>query len=326
MIIYFLKITSLLFGGIMIDFKLISLQRRPLEGSFTILRGIPSRKCRKIGPWCFFDKIQESHINESHYLHIGPHPHIGLQILSWLIEGEVQHQDSIGNKLIAGYDDLNFMTSGRGIVHTEDTPLGLLEKGNSALHLLQFWIALPKNYEMIDPDFTTMKQADLPIIDFYNGQGKLIVGNYDAKSSPLKTYSPIFAMEFTLAIGQIDLSLIAQYEYGITLIEGDVYFKDPKTNRSLHEKAITPESLLIFKGVEKLHIDVKSKARFIIFGGLPLEDEHYIWWNYVSSDPEQIRKSHELWESGDTSNFSKIEGEARDNLKAPEFPSKLISF
>lgn len=310
----------------MSDFQLIPLQSRPLEGSFTILRGIPSRKCRQIGPWCFFDKLNEPSINHDHHLNVGPHPHIGLQILSWLVDGAVVHQDSLGNKLVADSDALNFMTAGRGIVHTEDSPVSLLEKGDSMLHLLQFWIALPKAYEEIDPDFVSMKQNDLPMIDFSLGRGKLIVGQYRNQISPLKTYSPIFAMELTLNAGVMDLPLMPTFEYGITIIEGDVRFEDAKNGTSLHEDAVMPDNLLVFTNVESLRIKVAGNARFIIFGGLPLKDAHYIWWNYVSSDPNKIRHSQTLWESGDTTIFPNIAGESRENLIAPELPAKFIAF
>lgn len=328
MIIYFLRNTSLLFGGIMIDFQIIPLQQRPLDGSFTILRGLPSRIRRQIGPWCFFDKLEEPNINTTQHLGVGPHPHIGLQILSWIIDGAVQHQDSIGNRLVATAGELNFMTCGQGIVHTEDTPETLLQSGNSALHLLQFWIALPKESEEVSPGFISMSQSALPLIELEHGEGRLIAGEFEGNSSPLKTYSPIFAMELTLDIGESLLPLEKQFEYAITMIEGEVEFAALNDHQadSLHEEEITPDLLLAFKGVSQLQMIVKKRARFIIFGGLPHKEDHYIWWNYVSSDAEKIRKCHELWESGDTSIFPKIEGESRDNLKAPEFPAKLISF
>ncbi len=310
----------------MSDFKLVPLQRRSLEGSLMILRGIPSRQCRQIGPWCFFDKIDESMINEKHHLNVGPHPHIGLQILSWLLDGDVMHQDSLGNKVIAKGDDLNFMTAGRGIVHTEDSPASLLEKGDSMLHLLQFWIALPKADEDIAPDFVTMKQRDLPMIDFSLGRGKLIIGQYQNQSSPLKTYSPIFAMELILKDGEMDLPLMPAFEYGITMIEGDAHFENAQNGTSLHEAAVSPDNLLLFTGVESLSVKVAGNARFVIFGGLPLEEAHYIWWNYVSSDPDKIRHSQALWESDDTIIFPNISGEAREKLVAPELPAKFITF
>lgn len=310
----------------MSDFRLIPLQRRSLEGSFMISRGIPSRHCRQIGPWCFFDKLKEANIDSNHSLNVGPHPHIGLQILSWIIEGEVQHQDSIGHKLIALADDLNFMTAGRGIVHTEDTPKPLLESGNSSLHLLQFWIALPKAFEEVAPDFVTMQQKSLPVIPFSCGEGKLIVGEYQGQSSPLKTYSPIFAMELILEPGETNLALESHYEYGITLIEGDVIFRQGISGDKLYDEAVTPEVLPYFTGVNLLKVDIKQRARFIIFGGLPLEEPHYIWWNYVSSDPEKIAHCHQLWQSGDHFKFPKIQGESRENLVAPDFPKKLIFF
>lgn len=310
----------------MSDFKLIPLQHRLLDGNLMIFRGIPSRKCRKVGPWCFFDKINEPTINTMNHLNVGPHPHIGLQILSWFVAGSVAHQDSLGNKVIANEGDLNFMTAGRGIVHTEDSPASLLEEGNSMLHLLQFWIALPKADEEITPDFVTMKQRDLPIINFSLGQGKLIAGQYQNQRSPLKTYSPIFAMELTLMNGEIDLSLIPAFEYGITMIEGVAHFENAQNGISLHEDAVMPDNLLVFTGVESLRIKVAGNARFMIFGGSPLEEAHYIWWNYVSSDPDKIRHSQALWESGDTTTFPNISGEAREKLVAPELPAKFIAF
>ena len=362
----------------MIESQVVPLLQRSLDGELMILRGIPTRKCRSIGPWCFFDKLEVSNIGADNGLAVASHPHIGLQILSWLLKGKVQHQDSLGNKTVVDESSFNFMTAGRGIVHTEDSIVSTnspLEQNND-LHLLQLWLALPKQFEEISPDFMTIKKSDLPSITLQNGYGRLIAGNYPANDlnkytsieavettvhSPLHTYSPLIAMEVILEEGESWLLLDENYEYGISLIEGNAsfqgrthiyreYWESSGVNSShinlntnieidneliaadideylepLHKNLLTPEVLLQFSGVKQLSVKVTSRCRFLIFGGEPLQDEHHIWWNYVSSDSENIREKHMAWQNRDEAIFPYIEDEERADLQAPEIPNQFLS-
>lgn len=346
----------------MIESQVIPLLQRSLDGELMILRGIPTRKCRSIGPWCFFDKLEVSNIDAENGLAVASHPHIGLQILSWLLKGKVQHQDSLGNKTVVDEFSFNFMTAGRGIVHTEDSIVSTrssLEQNND-LHLLQLWLALPKQFEEINPAFMTMKKSDLPSIILQNGYGMLIAGNYPPydlnKSafieaaeatvhSPLDTYSPLIAMEVILEEGESYLLLDENYEYGISLIEGNASFQGRahlyressgidtekiaadigEYLKPLHESPLTPEVLLQLSGVKQLSVKATSRCRFLIFGGEPLQDEHYIWWNYVSSDSENIREKHRAWQNRDEAIFPYIEDEKRADLQAPEIPNQFLS-
>lgn len=333
----------------MIESQVIPLIQRPLDGELMVFRGIPTRKCRSVGPWCFFDKLDVVNIDADNRLAVASHPHIGLQILSWLLKGEVRHQDSLGNNIIADETSFNFMTAGKGIVHTEDSvsivsSLALEQSHN--LHLLQFWLALPKEFEDIPPHFISMKKAKLPLIPLENGNAKLVAGSYTSADfneisssesiekiwySPLRTYSPLMAMEIVLDKGESLLSLDPHYEYGISLIEGEASFEAAilkdlgGDHKSLHNDRITPDLLLQFSGVEILSMKAVSKCRFMIFGGEPLQEQHYIWWNYVSSDPEKIRERHQAWQNRDTAIFPYIEEESRTDLRAPEIPKRFLS-
>lgn len=320
----------------MIDSQLIPLNRRSLEGSFSILRGIPTRIRRQIGPWCFFDMLKTP-ISEELYLNVAPHPHIGLQILSWMIEGESIHQDSLGNQLTATKDTVNLMTAGRGIVHTEDSPQSEITRKDAFLHLLQLWIALPQTAEDIPPDFMSLNQEALPKFMLPNGALTLILGEHAQLKSPLKTYSPIVALELTLNAGIHTIPLEASFEYGAYLIAGDAILSPSynsnhpnslvESNGSEGEPStLTEHSLLAFTGADQLTIHVKTQCRLFLFGGEPLPESHYIWWNYVSSSPEKIREKHGAWEAEDHQSFPKIPQETRSDLIAPEIPARFIAF
>lgn len=266
-------------------------------GNFLVGRLLPFRQKRSIGPFVFIDHMGPAKMKAGENLDVAPHPHIGLSTLTFLFEGAVHHKDSLGNDVIIEPGAVNWMTAGHGVVHSERTPAHL-RNVEKTMHGLQIWIALPKELENMDPNFVHIEANALPIwqegtIDF-----KLIAGEFEDKKSGVPVYSKLYMIEIKAHEDQtVNLQDRLYGESGLYILEGEV---------SSNGSSFGSKQILITKDAHLCSFEIKAGSTIYLFGGEPFPEEHYIYWNFVSSSRETIEKAKTRWENQE---FPKVPGE-----------------
>lgn len=266
-------------------------------GNFIVGRLLPFRQKRMIGPFIYIDHMGPVTLSEDENMDIGPHPHIGLSTLTYLLEGEIMHRDSIGTEMIIKPGAVNWMTSGKGIVHSERTP-DSLRGHQKKLHGLQIWVALPKHLEHINPSFQHIENSELPTWIEDSVHFKLIAGKIKGHESPLAVHSPLFLLEIEsserkkIAIGD-DL----YGEVGIYILEGAIIAEGEKFG---------PKQLLVTLNHSICEFEIEPYSKIFIFGGEPFPEERIIYWNFVATTNEDIEKAKENWK---LQRFDAINGE-----------------
>jgi redox-sensitive bicupin YhaK (pirin superfamily) len=276
-------------------------------GSFLVGRILPFRKKRMVGPFIFIDHMGPADIKPGNYADIGQHPHIGISTLTYLFEGEILHKDSIGTEQMITPGSVNFMTSGKGVVHTERTPKHLRDGQTRRMHGFQIWVTLPKHLENMEPEFEHVPKENLPkwndeFLDF-----TLIAGEAFGKKSPLKVFSNLFMLE-VVSSEQTILNLQEQVkgEIGICVVNGSVT-SDGQT--------VEKGNMLVSKTEDTCKVEVQENTHLLIFGGQPFEEERFIAWNFVSSSKETLEKAKEDWMGN---GFDLISGEG-PKIPLPNF-------
>ena len=257
-------------------------------GGFSVRRALPSTQRQMVGPFIFFDQMGPAEFRLGAGMDVRPHPHIGLSTVTYLFEGEIIHRDSLGTVLPIRPGELNWMTAGRGIAHSERTSPELRSVG-SKLFGIQSWIALAAEDEETLPDFVHYEASELPEL---SGEGKLtrvIAGSVLGASSPVRTSSPMFYADVRLSLGA-SLPLDPEYEeraiytvVGEVEIAGDVF---------------GPAQLLVFRPGDRITIRARTNARFMLLGGEPMDGPRHIWWNFVSARRERIEQAKADWKMG----------------------------
>ncbi len=271
---------------------------RPRDiGGFEVRRVLPSAERRSVGPFVFFDQMGPAELAPGAGIDVRPHPHIGLATVTYLFSGSIVHRDSLGSVQAIEPGAVNWMTAGRGIVHSERTDVEL-RKRRQKLYGLQTWVALPKQHEESEPDFTHYAAALLPVIE---GEGKsirVIAGSSFGKTSPVKTFSALFYADATLQPGA-SLALDNEHEErAIYLLEGAV---------EIAGQLFEPGRLLVFSSGDAIAIKATASVRILLFGGEPLDGPRYLWWNFVSSSRERIEQAKAEWKAG---RFAPVPGDA----------------
>ncbi len=267
-------------------------------GDFLVGRLIPFRKKRMIGPFIFIDHMGPSEVGPGKYLDIGQHPHIGLSTLTYLFEGQITHRDSTGVKQAITPGSVNWMTAGRGVVHTERTPEELRNGGKHVLHGFQIWVALPKDQEDIEPTFFHVDHAELPSWKNDLAHFTLIAGKAYGRTSKVPVYSPLYMLEVRNEKAfQFDAGNDLYGEIGVCVVSGSVEACGSMVDQG---------NLLVSKQENYCKLNVDANSHLLIFGGDPFPEERHIYWNFVSSSQEKIEKAKEAWQSKE---FKMVEGE-----------------
>lgn len=252
-------------------------------GGIPVRRALPGKVRRTIGAWCFLDHIGPAEQKPGAELNVGPHPHIGLQTFTWMIEGEIRHRDSLASDLVIRPGQVNLMTAGHGIAHSEEYEQGRI------LHAAQLWIALPKHAHNIDPAFD--HYPTLPILSHEGFQLTLLAGEYLSEKAPTKIYTPLIGMDIlntSTNAGQLPLN--AAFEYGFMCLEGST---------KINGVALEPGTLLyLAPGSTAVNIESDSNTRILLVGGEPFEEDLIIWWNFVARTAEEIEKATLDWNAG----------------------------
>ncbi len=251
-----------------------------------------------VGPFIFIDHMGPSTIGHGKYMDIDQHPHIGLSTLTYLFEGQIHHQDSIGSDQIIKPGSVNWMTAGSGVTHTERTPDFLRNGDAFRLHGYQIWVALPKQKEEIQPSFHHFDVSELPNWQDQGANFRLVAGTGYGRQSPLPVHSPLFMVEVTTHEDyQLEIQEHLQGEIGICIVEGEVNACD---------QVIKAGNMLVSKTEDACRLHIKKDSLILLFGGEPFPEERSIYWNFVSSSKERIEKAKADWRDR---KFPKVAGD-----------------
>lgn len=274
-------------------------------GGFEVRRALPAVGRRMVGPFIFFDQMGPSEFLLGEGIDVRPHPHIGLATVTYLFEGEIWHRDSLGTSLPIRPGDVNLMTAGRGIVHSERT--GEEERQRTGrLFGIQCWAALPKSHEDGEPVFAHHGVGELPRIDGEGKRVRVVLGELYGASSPAEFPHPTFYAEAVLAPGAV-LPLDADYdERAVYVVSGEI---------DVAGQTFGAGRLLVFRPGDRISIMALGNARLVLLGGEPMDGPRHIWWNFVSSSKERIESAKEDWRQN---RFAVVPGDENEFIPLPE--------
>ncbi|TKC59956.1 pirin family protein [Pedobacter hiemivivus] len=270
----------------MSNINLIIEERPASIGSFMVGRLLPFKDKRMVGPFAFIDHMGPICLSDTENLDVPPHPHIGLSTLTYLFEGSIMHRDSIGNEIEIKPGQVNWMTAGKGIVHSERTPT-YLRNSDKMMHGLQIWVALPKELEGMEPEFFHVEEKGLPEWTEGGVHFKLIAGEAFGRKSEVPVYSPLYFIEVkstsrqTLKIGKELFGESALY-----ILEGAIESEG---------NTFGPKQILVAKDSKLCEFDMQENSTIYIFGGEPFAESRIIYWNFVASSEETIEKAKAMW-------------------------------
>ncbi|HEJ9094070.1 pirin family protein [Serratia odorifera] len=278
-------------------------------GGIAIQRALPTRERRTVGAWCFLDHAGPAVFNgSSEGMDVGPHPHIGLQTFTWMIEGEVLHRDSLGSEQIIRPGQVNLMTAGHGIAHTEQTT------GHPRqLHAAQLWIALPAEHAQMAPRFD--HYPDLPRWKKGAVTQTLLIGQFEQYRSPVFTVSPLIALDLQWdADGHLELPLRSDFEIGLLPLIGAFEVND--------EKISSGEFAYLGMNLNKLRLTAEKGSKALLIGGEPIKQPITIWWNFVAHSKQEIAAAQRDWQQGNA-RFPQVKGYAGPRMTAPDLPWRV---
>jgi redox-sensitive bicupin YhaK (pirin superfamily) len=282
-------------------------------GGLTVKRLLPSHPHKMVGPFIFFDHMGPAQLAPGDAgIAVRPHPHIGLATVTYLFEGTIMHRDSLGSVQEIHPGDVNWMTAGEGIAHSERTPDHLRASG-SALHGIQIWVALPKEHEKTAAAFAHHPAASLPVITEPGVHMRVVAGSAFGKTSPVATFSELFYVAVEMEAGA-SLKLPADYpERAVYSVDGEI---------ALDGVALPEQHLAVLSSAQEITIAAGTQARLVFFGGQPLDGDRHIWWNFVASSREAIEEAKNRWRTG---GFGAVPDET-EWIPLPEEPKPAESF
>lgn len=267
----------------------------------TIRRALPHKNRKTIGAWCFLDHFGPLDLKNSNGLNIGPHPHMGLQTFTYLMNGEILHRDSLGSKQVIRPGQVNLMTAGKGISHSEES------LPDSMLHGVQLWIALPDSARFMAPNFS--HYADIPTVHLGDIAIHVLVGEFLETNSPVEVHTPLVGLELhALNDTSYTLPLNPAFEYGILPLNGTIQIG--------HESIDTETMLYLASGQSHIPVHLKKGSRILIVGGEPFKEEILIWWNFVARTKDEMIEAVHAWNHHTA--FGEVKGYVGDQLAAPE--------
>jgi redox-sensitive bicupin YhaK (pirin superfamily) len=273
-------------------------------GGFAVRRVLPSVPKQMVGPFIFFDHMGPARLAPGEGLDVRPHPHIGLATVTYLFEGEILHRDSLGSVQPIRPGDVNWMTAGRGIAHSERTPPELRAAG-PGVHGIQTWVALPRASEEVEPSFFHHPKASLPVLELQGATLRVIAGRAFGVRSPVAVFSDTLYAAVDLEPGA-SLALPPEHaERGVYVVEGNV---------TIGETAIEPGQLAVLAEGVEAEVRAPFSATLMLLGGAKMDGPRFIWWNFVSSARERIERAKADWRAG---RFGAVPGET-ERIPLPE--------
>ncbi len=275
-------------------------------GNFSVRRALPSAKRRLVGPFIFFDRMGPAVLKAGEAMDVRPHPHIGLSTVTYLFDGEIKHRDSLGTELVIAPGDINLMTAGRGIVHSERTPENL--RGHPlSISGLQTWLALPERMEEIDPAFAHTAKTELPLFNAGGASGRVVIGSMGGITSPVKSFSETMYVDLSLQPHARFPFDATQEERALYVLEGEIEIAGDR---------FAADQLLVFRAGDAITlIGGAQGCHVMLFGGAAMDSQKFIWWNFVSSSKERIEQAKEEWRTG---RFDIVPGDEEEFVPLPE--------
>lgn len=262
---------------------------RDLGDGFKVRRALPSAHRRMVGPFIFFDQMGPAAFDSGEGLDVRPHPHIGLATVTYLLEGEILHRDSLGSLQPIRPGEVNWMTAGSGIVHSERTSEEVRASGGK-LFGLQTWVALPLDREEVDPDFSHYKADRIPVTEDGGTRLTLVAGSSDGLVSPVKTFSDMVYADIVMAEG-------ARYQVKAEHIERAVYVVSGEVEVIGQTGSFSTGELVVFQPGAEVVLRARGAARLMLLGGEPFPEGRNIFWNFVSSSRDRIEQAKEDWKA-----------------------------
>ena len=284
--------------------QMIKARQALLGEKLIISRALPTRERRMIGAWCFLDHFGPLRLQQGHEFDVAPHPHIGLQTFTWMMDGEILHQDSLGSRQLIKARQVNLMTAGRGIAHSEES----IHSGG-ALQGVQLWIALPDSMRYMEPDFK--HYSEVPVIEHEGLVIDLMVGELLGVKAPVSVYSPLIGLDINATKPvHTKLPLNPGFEYGILPLESEINI----------EGSLIDQHKLLYLGCGRteLELNIPDKARLLLIGGEPFNEEILIWWNFVARNKQEIIEATNNWNNH--TYFEEVRGYVGKRIAAPIIP------
>ncbi len=280
-------------------------------GGFTVRRAIPSPRRKMIGPFIFVDQFGPAHLPPGRAMDVRPHPHINLATVTWLFEGAIDHRDSLGSFATIRPGQVNLMTAGSGIVHSERSPAAERPAGPS-LYGMQTWLALPDGREEIAPAFES--RTDLPLIEDGRTSARVIMGTLWGQTAPTTRYAETIYAEIVMDAGAA-LPIDAEAdERAVMLVGGEA---------RIGSVPLVLYELTVLAPGEPLTLHSADGCRVMLLGGEAFASPRHIWWNFVSSSTERIEQAALDWRAG---NFPKVPGDEAEFIPLPEGKPKIVSY
>lgn len=274
-------------------------------GGLEVRRLLPQRPRRMVGAWCFLDLFGPARFSEGRPMDVAPHPHCGLQTVTWLLQGEAVHKDSLDSEAVARPGALNLMTSGSGIAHSEETPV----RNSGRLHGVQLWVALPDAHRNDPPAFD--HHAERPLVEIGPAQAMVMLGELAGVSAQARTFTPLLGAELRLPAGvDAEVPLRRDFEHALVPLDlpcdGD---GERLTVDHLHYLEPGRDQVVLRGG--------SGTSRVLLLGGAPFDEPILMWWNFVARTREEIEAAREDWQEG--RRFGQVRRYAGARLDAPEF-------
>jgi len=285
---------------------------RDLGDGFEVRRALPSAQRRMVGPFVFFDQMGPVAFRAGQGLDVRPHPHIGLATVTYLFEGEILHRDSLGVVQPIRPGAVNWMTAGRGIVHSERTAPDVRATGGP-LFGIQSWLALPKRHEETEPGFVHVTAGDLPVLSDAGAYVRVIAGTFHGVRAPVPSFSDMFYADAELAGGGHVVLPAEHEERAIYVAAGAV---------EIAGDSFAAGQLLIFRPRDEIVIRAPASARVLLLGGEPMDGPRHVWWNFVASSKDRIEQAKSDWKAG---RFMPVPGET-EFIPLPEDPPPPVRY
>lgn len=279
----------------------------PLGGvrGITVHRTLPHRDLPTVGAWCFVDYFGPS----TEHMNVLPHPHSGLQTVTWPLQGDIRHKDNLGSDIVLRPGELNLMTSGEGVSHSEFS-VG----GAGSMQGLQLWVALPESRRHGVADFE--HHEDLPTIEGRNLAGTVFMGKLGDAASPATTYSPMVGAEIALQQGNSELTIDPAFEHAVMVIDGNVRVGSLVLSRT--------QMIYLKSGRSSIAFAAETDARILLIGGEPFAEDLVMWWNFIGRSHDEIVQARDDWEAGGE-RFGTVAGHDGQVIPAPPLPNVRLT-
>ena len=274
-----------------------------------VRRLLPHKVHRMVGAWCFVDHYGPDDVRGAPGMWVPPHPHTGLQTVSWLFDGRILHRDSVGSEALVRPGELNIMTAGHGIAHSEES---YDKDAHPLVHGAQLWVALPEEArDTAGPRFD--RYADLPVLELFGARGTVMVGEVAGVVSPAPAYTPLVGADLTVSM-TASIPLTEGFEYAVLVVDGSIEVE--------HQRAGFGE--LVYLGTGRAEVRLTGPGRVLLLGGEPFAESIVMWWNFIGRDHAEIVAMRKDWNDGltggPTGRFGVVHGFDGDPLTAPELP------